>query len=78
MTTPAKNTKPVRSTRNATGNQLKDEGVKSNNQGGIQTNEVDTVADDEQMTDGEESDIGSVDEISIAGSGSNSDGSDSA
>ena len=79
MTTPTKNTKPVRrSKRNATSNQLKDEGVKSDDWGGIQTNEVDTIADDEQMTDWEESDIGSIDEISIVDSGSDSDGSDSA
>ena len=52
MTTPAKNTRPVRrGKKNTMIAQPKGDGAKSDDRGGIQTNKVDAVADDEWTTE---------------------------
>ena len=45
------------------------------NEGGVQTNEIDAVADDELSSEAEDAEVDSVDEISVTESGTDSDGS---
>ena len=54
--TPNKTTRPTRKGKKTavTNNQIKCEPSKSDDCGGVQTNEVDIVADDKHSTDGEE------------------------
>ena len=48
------------------------------NQGGVQTNEIDAVVDDELSSEAEDAELDSVDEISITESGADSDQSEAA
>ena len=48
------------------------------NQGGVQTNEIDAVADDELSSEAEDAEVDSVDEISVTESGTDSNRSEAA
>ena len=46
------------------------------NQGGVQTNKIDAVVDDELSSEAEDAEVDSVDEISVTESGTDSDQSE--